>query len=1060
MKRMIICFVAVLSAMWSVFGVTVTNVRGEQRPGSKLVDIYYDLNSTDGGTYTVEVVLEGDTETVQAVSLTGGIGKGVKPGQNRHIVWDAGIDWVSKKGYVKVVVTATSESSSGNESSSGKIKKVQLWEGGPYWADRNIGADEPWEYGYYFWWGDTVGYKFVNGKWVASNGSNSNFSFDAGHTPTYNKNNSTLRSEGWITSDGVLAPRHDAAHKHWGSSWRMPTKKEFDNLNSKCDWIWTTMNGVNGYVVRGTGSYASNSIFLPCAGDGFGASLGYMSLYGDYWSSVPTSSNGYDGTWSLAFYSSAPYMYCSYRDHGHSVRPVQGSAVTSVHSATSSSDWFYVNTTDVKVRLVATEGVLVDEDGNPVEDENGKFITEVTQEFPRDKSVSLMKNPFKRGDNIFLGWSRNPDVDLRKEVYENRKSLDQLLYPDEASLYFDAENPEEEVTLYAIWTVSLTCSFSNVSSSKEDLKNHLYWQCLGLVVDGKPEEYWSKCRDGECVELLPGNHDIYFEIKEGYSWIVDELELLRMKKSILLPSSSSSLLPPLTDLVSNHTWRRSIEVDVPYVKGAQTGSVKFQCIPETSRTLGYYASLYPFDLSKVTIKILPFYSNGLITKPIVIKNGEYVTFPAGKYMAKISYDNSGFSGDVYGWYATEGWSAYYCGFEVEPAHYIKVIPVNFALSIIVDSAIGRGQCTVTFDPQKGKVDVSELTFMRKIREDINQPEGNAVITYLPEPKREGKRFIGWWTKPKPSWMDLAVYFDSYNGLLEFWDKGQLVEVGDEISEDCTLYARWVRYDSSMTVDGDKLTGVSTEIRTVTVPYTIHFVSASAFELVEEPMSIVFAGDAPEVEEGAFEKLPADSAVYVKRSSSGWNTDIPGIWKGVKIEYVDDVIPAIANESEIRNVFSGMADGKRLSSHIKDVDGYNYFRVWSMYSDNINPLEVKSSPNAWLSYALDADRLIAAAPKEGDIVIDTFKSTATAGAFEFTVKIDGIEVGDNAFEANIRKVFDIEGSEKLVSGDVGFCSDNVEVNASAPENGNVKFTVTPKMENGEKPNSFFFRVKMK
>ena len=139
MKRMIICFVAVLSAMWSVFGVTVTNVRGEQRPGSKLVDIYYDLNSTDGGTYTVEVVLEGDTETVQAVSLTGGIGKGVKPGQNRHIVWDAGIDWVSKKGYVKVVVTATSESSSGNESSSGKIKKVQLWEGGPYWADRNIG---------------------------------------------------------------------------------------------------------------------------------------------------------------------------------------------------------------------------------------------------------------------------------------------------------------------------------------------------------------------------------------------------------------------------------------------------------------------------------------------------------------------------------------------------------------------------------------------------------------------------------------------------------------------------------------------------------------------------------------------------------------------------------------------------------------------------------------------------------------------------------------------------------------------------------------------------------
>jgi hypothetical protein len=265
----------------------------------------------------------------------------------------------------------------------------------------------------------------------------------------------------------------------------------------------------------------------------------------------------------------------------------------------------------------------------------------------------------------------------------------------------------------------------------------------------------------------------------------------------------------------------------------------------------------------------------------------------------------------------------------------------------------------------------------------------------------------------------------------------------------------------MTVDGDKLTGVE-NTRYITVAHTIHFVSASAFELVEEPMSIVFAGDAPEVEEGAFEKLPADSVVYVKRSSSGWNTDIPGIWKGVKIEYVDDVIPAIANESAIRNVFSGMADGERLSAHIKDLDGYNYFRIWSMYSDNINPLEVKSSPNAWLSYALDADGLIAAAPKEGDVVIDTFESAANKGAFEFTVKIDGIAVGEDALEANIRKVFDIEGAENLASDGAGFSSDNVEVNVTAPENGNVKFSVTPKGggEGTRRPTSFFFRVKMR
>ena len=729
--------------------------------------------------------------------------------------------------------------------------------------------------------------------------------------------------------------------------------------------------------------------------------------------------------------------------------------VTSVHGATGSSEWFYVNTTDVKVRLVATEGVLVDEDGNPVKDENGKFITEVTQEFPRDKSVSLMKNPFKRGSNIFLGWSRYPDVDLRTEVYDNKKSLDQVLYRDEASLYFDAENPEEEVTLYAIWTVSLTCSFNNLEP--EDLKNHLYWQCLGRIVDGEPEWAWHNCRDGEYVELLPGEHDIYFRLKEGYSWIVDEPVLLRMKESIHLPSGNSG--PVVLPMLGPDPWVRIIEVDVPYVKGAQseTGKVRFKCIPETSRTLGYYASLYPFDLSKVTIEVLPLYSYGHKIKPIEIATADYVTLPAGKYQALISYDNSASSGEGFSWYATEGWSSYYCGFEVDSVSYYKVIPVNFALQV---SGLARQYCTVRFEPEKGTVDVGALNFMRRIREDVNQPLKNAVITYLPEPKRKGKRFIGWWTKPKPSWMDLAVYFDSYNGLLEFWDKGQLVEVGDEISEDCTLYARWVNYDSSLKIDEDKLTGVVSESSIITMSRDIRFISVNALELVEDAKCIVFEGGAPEVDEGAFEKLPADSVVYVKRSSSGWNTDIPGIWKGVKIEYVDDVIPAIANESEIRNVFSGMADGERLSSHIKDVDGYNYFRIWSMYSDNINPLEVKSSPNAWLSYALDADELIAAAPKEGDIVIDTFESAETDWAFEFTVKIDGIEVGDNALEANIRKVFDIEGAEKLVSGGVGFTPDNVEVNASAPENGTVKFAVTPKMENGEKLSSFFIRVKMK
>ena len=50
-----------------------------------------------------------------------------------------------------------------------------------------------------------------------------------------------------------------------------------------------------------------------------------------------------------------------------------------------------------------------------------------------------------------------------------------------------------------------------------------------------------------------------------------------------------------------------------------------------------------------------------------------------------------------------------------------------------------------------------------------------------------------------------------------------------------------------------------------------------------------------------------------------------------------------------------------------------------------------------------------------------------GAFEFTVKLKDIAVGDGALEENLKKVFDIEGSETLSSGE--FSSAAVQINAA-------------------------------
>lgn len=74
----------------------VTNVRAAQRPGTKLVDIYYDVADADGDSQLVRVAISanaGITYEIPCNALTGAVGGGVTPGANKHIVWDAGADW-------------------------------------------------------------------------------------------------------------------------------------------------------------------------------------------------------------------------------------------------------------------------------------------------------------------------------------------------------------------------------------------------------------------------------------------------------------------------------------------------------------------------------------------------------------------------------------------------------------------------------------------------------------------------------------------------------------------------------------------------------------------------------------------------------------------------------------------------------------------------------------------------------------------------------------------------------------------------------------------------------
>ena len=299
---------------------TVTDVVARQRyPWNGKVDITCTVSGMDGGNWDFAVAaVDPDSGVGSSVSHVQVVRNGetsndwaAKTNGNYRLVWDARAD-LGEVVYSNMVVRVNLKKVHG---------KVQLWAGGPYWAETNIGAENPEDYGLYFWWGDTVGYRREGNAWVASDGSSQNFSFDSDNTPTDGKDNAWLQREGWITADGVLASAHDAAQAHWGGSWRMPTSAELSALYGNCDWTRTTRNGVNGYIVHGRGDFAANSIFLPLAGRGDGTSLGNAGSSGSYWSSVPYSdSESARYLWFLSGYRTVVY---NYRYLGQSVRPVQ-----------------------------------------------------------------------------------------------------------------------------------------------------------------------------------------------------------------------------------------------------------------------------------------------------------------------------------------------------------------------------------------------------------------------------------------------------------------------------------------------------------------------------------------------------------------------------------------------------------------------------------------------------------------------------------------------------------------------------------------------------------------
>lgn len=118
------------------------------------------------------------------------------------------------------------------------------------WADSNIGAASPSEYGKLFGYGDVSGEKWSE-------------------------------DEADYPSSVISGTQNDIATSQWGNGWRMPSVEEIKELAEKCKWSPAQMNGVKGNKVTGPNG---NCIFIPYAGTRIGVDTFRAGQMGELWS--------------------------------------------------------------------------------------------------------------------------------------------------------------------------------------------------------------------------------------------------------------------------------------------------------------------------------------------------------------------------------------------------------------------------------------------------------------------------------------------------------------------------------------------------------------------------------------------------------------------------------------------------------------------------------------------------------------------------------------------------------------------------------------------------------
>lgn len=201
---------------------------------------------------------------------------------------------------------------------------------GTKWATCNVGANSPEEIGDYFAWGATEPWYSSRSPMTWKDDKSDGYTW--ANTPFYTGEGSTYSFSKYTGSDyTTLQPEDDAATVLLGSSWRMPTIDDWNELNNPDYTIWTWEDGtgssglltdsVKGYKVA-KASDESVYIFLPAAGCRLGITRFSFGYAGYYWSSSLYTDYVNYGHYFYFYRENHNATSASSRSNGYAMRPV------------------------------------------------------------------------------------------------------------------------------------------------------------------------------------------------------------------------------------------------------------------------------------------------------------------------------------------------------------------------------------------------------------------------------------------------------------------------------------------------------------------------------------------------------------------------------------------------------------------------------------------------------------------------------------------------------------------------------------------------------------------